>query len=85
MRKRRSNNNTSNTSNFSMHIASHTKADLEEIFGNLGMSITEAVNIFFAKALMVGGLPFDVRLPEFNEETMAALKPKCCVIVTRNA
>ena len=34
----------------------------------------EAVNIFFEKSLLVGGLPFDVRLPRFNRETEDAIQ-----------
>ncbi|MBQ8030793.1 MAG: type II toxin-antitoxin system antitoxin, RelB/DinJ family, partial [Butyrivibrio sp.] len=37
------------------------KTSLEELYGNLGMTLAEAVNIFFEKSLMEGGIPFDVR------------------------
>lgn len=62
------------TSNFSMRIAPQTKSELEYLFKSLGMTVAEAVNIFFAKALLVGGMPFDVRTPEFNDETMKAIQ-----------
>ena len=31
-------------------------------------------NIFFENSLLVGGLPFDVRLPGFNRETEEAIQ-----------
>ena len=37
------------------------------------MTIAEAVNIFFEKSLMEGGIPFDVRVPKYNKETVAAI------------
>lgn len=55
--------------NFNMRINSEKKASLENLFGRLGMTLPEAVNIFFENALLVGGIPFDVRLPEEPNET----------------
>jgi len=34
----------------------------------------EAVNIFFDNCLLVGGLPFEVRLPRYNRETEEAMQ-----------
>ena len=59
--------------NFNMRMNSRKKADLEQMFGRLGMTLPEAVNIFFENSLLVGGLPFDVRLPRYNAETEAAM------------
>ena len=60
--------------NFNMRMNSRKKADLEGLYSSLGMTLPEAVNIFFEKSLLVGGLPFDVRLPHFNRETEAAIQ-----------
>ena len=38
------------------------------------MTLPEAVNIFFESSLLVGGLPFEVRLPRFNKETEDAIQ-----------
>ena len=38
------------------------------------MSLPEAVNIFFENSFLVGGLPFEVRLPRFNRETEDAMQ-----------
>ena len=60
--------------NFNMRINKQKKNDLEELYGSLGMTLPEAVNIFFEKSLMEGGIPFDVRLPRYNRETEEAMR-----------
>lgn len=50
------------------------KTDVEATLKPLGLSTTEAVNIFFHQIVLRGGLPFDVKLPEPNAETLAAMQ-----------
>ena len=59
--------------NFNMRMNRQKKADLEALYSRLGMTLPEAVNIFFENSLLVGGLPFAVRLPKYNQETEAAI------------
>ncbi len=58
---------------FHMPINRQKKADLEALYASLGMTLPEAVNIFFENSLLVGGLPFSVRLPRYNRETETAM------------
>lgn len=60
--------------NFNMRINRQKKLDLEALYNSLGMTLPEAVNIFFEKSLLTGGLPFDVRLPRYNRETEEAIE-----------
>ena len=60
--------------NFNMRINKQKKTDLEALYGSLGMTLPEAVNVFFENSLLVGGLPFEVRLPRYNRETEAAIR-----------
>lgn len=60
--------------NFNMRMNRQKKTDLEALYGSLGMTLPEAVNVFFENSLLVGGLPFNVRLPRFNRETEAAMQ-----------
>jgi DNA-damage-inducible protein J len=60
--------------NFNMRMNRQKKAELENLYGNLGMTLPEAVNIFFENSLLVGGLPFNVRLPRYNRETEMAIQ-----------
>ena len=60
--------------NFNMRMNKQKKTSLEELYGNLGMTLAEAVNIFFEKSLMEGGIPFDVKISKYNEDTISAMK-----------
>ena len=60
--------------NFNMRMNSKKKRALESLYSSLGMSLPEAVNIFFENSLLVGGLPFSVRLPRYNRETEDAIR-----------
>lgn len=48
------------------------KADTERIFQRLGISTSEAINLFLAQVKMRKGLPFDVRIP--NKTTLKAMR-----------
>lgn len=60
--------------NFNMRINKQKKLELEALYGSLGMTLPEAVNIFFEKSLLEGGIPFDVRLPRYNRESEEAMQ-----------
>lgn len=49
------------------------KAQADALFGELGMNITTAFNIFVRQALREGRIPFDISLKQPNRETLAAL------------
>lgn len=61
------------TTNFSVRLDSDLKKRSEAIFGELGINLTTAINVFLRKSLTAGGFPFDVRIDEHNKETMLAL------------
>ena len=48
------------------------KEQVEGIFHKLGMTATEAINLFYRQVKMTRGLPFPVRLP--NGETRRTLE-----------
>lgn len=48
------------------------KADAEKVLKKLGLSTTEAINLFLAQIRLHKGLPFDVRIP--NKATLKAMK-----------
>lgn len=49
------------------------KQQAQLLFGELGMDMTTAINVFLRQALRCHGFPFDVRLDEPNETTYAAM------------
>ena len=59
--------------NFSIRIDSDIKKQCEALYGELGIDLTTAINVFLRQSLRVGGFPFDVRIEQPNKETMAAM------------
>ena len=55
---------------FRIRINSEIKNELEEVFAKNGLTLTDAVNVFFQQALNTGGFPFSVT--ENNAENMKA-------------
>ena len=61
------------TTNFSVRLDNDLKRKSEAVYGELGINLTTAINVFLRKSLAVGGFPFDVRIDEPNRETTLAL------------
>lgn len=55
---------------FRIRMNSEIKSELEEVFAKNGLTLTDAVNVFFQQALNTGGFPFSVT--EDNSEKMRA-------------
>lgn len=62
------------TETLHMRIDADLKSNAEYLLNQLGMSTTEAVSIFLRQVILNRGLPFDVKLPKYNEETEQAIK-----------
>jgi DNA-damage-inducible protein J len=58
----------------SLRVEPGVKKDAEAMFSDLGLSLSDAVNVFLHKSLMVGGLPFEVKEERPNRETVMALQ-----------
>lgn len=61
------------TTNFSVRMSSDIKKQCEALYGELGMSLTTAINVFLRQSIRAGGFPFDVKLNKYNRETIAAM------------
>ena len=61
------------STNFSVRMDSEIKKQCEALYGELGMSLTTAINVFLRQSLRAGGFPFEVRLDQPNKETIAAM------------
>ena len=62
------------TSSMYIRIDPEVKADVELIYSQYGMSVTDAINVFLYTSRSIGGLPFDLRPATFNAETLEAMK-----------
>ena len=56
----------------SIRLDSEVKEQAQQVFNNLGMDMTTAINIFLRQAIQYQGLPFDVRLDE-NRQLLEVL------------
>ncbi|MDI9460931.1 MAG: type II toxin-antitoxin system RelB/DinJ family antitoxin [Saccharofermentanales bacterium] len=61
------------TTNISIRMDSDLKAQADVLFGELGMNITTAFNIFVRQAIREGGIPFEISIHQPNKETIAAM------------
>ncbi|MDR3313049.1 MAG: type II toxin-antitoxin system RelB/DinJ family antitoxin [Oscillospiraceae bacterium] len=62
------------TASLNIRIDPNTKSSAEALFGQFGITVADAVSIFLNKAIMEGGLPFEMRQPRYNAETEAAIQ-----------
>jgi DNA-damage-inducible protein J len=61
------------TTNISIRMDSDLKAQADALFGELGMNLSTAFNIFVRQSLREGRIPFDISLNQPNKETIAAM------------
>jgi DNA-damage-inducible protein J len=50
-----------------------TKVQSIEIFQQLGITMSDAINMFLHQSILHGGLPFELKVPKYNEVTRAAI------------
>ena len=62
------------TASLSIRIDPDAKSAADIIYSRFGITIADAVNIFIHKSIIVGGLPFDMTLPTYNQVTLAAMQ-----------
>ncbi len=62
------------TSPTQIRIDSTVKTEANELFSELGIDMSSAVNIFLRQCILRGGLPFKVEVPKYNAETLAAMQ-----------
>ena len=62
------------TANLNIRIDPNTKKAAEKLFSNFGITITDAVNMFLHQSIITGGLPFAVKIPQPNADTLVAMQ-----------
>jgi len=50
-----------------------TKTQSSEIFQFLGITMSDAINMFLRQSIIHGGLPFELKIPKYNATTFNAL------------
>ncbi len=62
------------TETLHIRIEPIVKQRAEETLSDLGLSITEAINVFLNQVILNDGIPFEIRKPKFNKETIQAIE-----------
>ncbi len=62
------------TANINLRIAPEIKTKAEDVFSSLGISVTDAINVFLHASIMEGGFPFQPKQPRYNRETVMAMQ-----------
>ena len=57
-----------------VRIDEKLKKQATELFSQLGMDMSSAMNIFLRQCVMRGGLPFDVAVPQYKPEVIEAME-----------
>lgn len=61
------------TSQINIKIDSKLKKEAQDLYSDLGLSLSTAVTMFLKKSVMEDGIPFKVQRKEANKETLEAL------------
>lgn len=57
-----------------VRIDENLKKQATELFSQLGMDMSSAMNIFLSQCVMRGGLPFEVVVPQYKSEVIEAME-----------
>ncbi len=61
------------STNVSIRMDADLKSQADALFGELGMNMSTAFNIFVRQAVREGRIPFEISLNQPNRETVAAM------------
>ena len=62
------------TTNITVRMDTELKKQAEELFSELGLSMSAAMTVFLKQAVYEHGIPFEIRRDVPNEETLAAMR-----------
>lgn len=57
-----------------IRIDEDLKKDTTAIFSALGLDMSTAVNMFLRQVRLFKGIPFDVKIPEFKDDVVEAMR-----------
>lgn len=62
------------TDTLNIRINPEVKKQVESTLNDLGLTMAEAVNIYFKQIIMTESIPFIIKKPKLNEDTVQAIK-----------
>ena len=73
-----------NKTSMTIRTDSVVKKQAQNLFANLGLDMSTAVNMFLRQSIRYNGLPFDIRLDIPNETTLKAINESEKMLKQRN-
>lgn len=64
----------SESTNLNIRIDKSVKENSEQVFEELGLNMTTAINMFLRQVIRVNGIPFEIKRDTPNKETIAAIE-----------
>lgn len=61
------------TDTINIRIEPKLKKEVETTLNDLGMNIADAVTVFFKQIVMTESIPFAIKKPKYNKETIEAI------------
>ena len=61
------------TDTINIRIEPKLKKEVESTLNDLGMNIADAVTVFFKQIVMTESIPFAIKKPKYNKETIEAI------------
>lgn len=62
------------TTSIHIRIEPDIKNKVEKILSSLGMTTTEAINIYLRQIIINYGIPFEIKNPKFSDETLKSIE-----------
>lgn len=62
------------TSSMHIRVKPEVKTEVEKILNNLGMTTTEAINIYLRQIILNSGIPFEIKMPKFSDEMLKSIE-----------
>ncbi len=62
------------TDTLNIRIEPELKKEVEAILSDLGMNIADAVTIFLKQVVITDSIPFIIKRPKFNKNTLEAIE-----------
>lgn len=62
------------TDNINIRVEPKLKKEVEKTLNDLGMNITDAVTVFFKQIIMTESIPFMIKKPKLNAETIKSIE-----------
>ncbi len=62
------------TDTLNIRIEPTLKSEVEKTLNDLGMNIADAVTVFLKQVVLTESIPFEIKKPKYNKETLEAIK-----------